>query len=85
MKPDILDKEKREVQTPEYLKRTILAFERNPELFPKGELSHQFVKHDHWCALLVQRMACDCNPDIEIEVRGTRCRILPDGELQPIM
>ena len=73
-----------EFELPKYVKPILRAFELYPELFPKGELSHQLVKHDHWCALLVQHMPCDCNPDIEIEVRGTRCRVLPDGDLQPI-
>jgi hypothetical protein len=63
------------VQTLEYLKRTILAFERNREHFPPGEVSAQWIQHDHLCASLVQRMPCDCDSIIEVDVAGTRYRI----------
>jgi hypothetical protein len=69
------------VQIPEYFKRSILAFERYPGWFPRGELSEQWVRHDDWCALLIQGLACDCDPDIEIEVRGARYRISKEGTM----
>jgi hypothetical protein len=64
---------------PEYLRRLVFAFEQYPARFPPGEVSEQWIQHDHWCALLVQQMPCDCDPDIEIEVRGARYRISKDG------
>jgi hypothetical protein len=70
------------MQTPEYLKRSILAFERKPEHhYPPVEVSEQRIQHDHLCGSLVQRMPCDCDPIIEVDVRGRRSRILKDGEM----
>jgi hypothetical protein len=68
-------------ELPKYVKPMLRAFELHPDLFPKGELTHQFVKHDSWCRLLVQGLLCDCNPMIEVVIRGTRYRILKDGEV----
>jgi hypothetical protein len=31
-----------------------------------GELHHVEVRHDDWCALLVQGGYCDCNPDFRV-------------------
>jgi hypothetical protein len=29
-----------------------------------GKLTHVFVQHDEWCALLKGRGDCNCNPDV---------------------
>jgi hypothetical protein len=69
-------------EIPEYTGRMIRAFARYPGLFPGGAITHHFIEHDHWCALLVQGCACDCNPDVELEVQGKHYRVLKDGSLK---
>jgi hypothetical protein len=66
---------------PEYAKRLTLAFERHPELFPRGELSFPSIQHDDWCHLLVQGGQCDCKPDVYVEVKGQRYSVNPDGSV----
>jgi hypothetical protein len=80
MKPENQTMRER-MQTPEYFKRTILVFDLHPDNFPPGEVSEQWIQHDHWCALLVQGLVCDCDPTIEVDIRGTRYRVLNDGEM----
>jgi hypothetical protein len=71
-------------EIPEYTGRTIRAFARYPELFPGGAITHHFVEHDHWCALLVLGRPCDCNPDVTAEIQGKHYRVSPEGKLEAI-
>jgi hypothetical protein len=38
---------------------------------PEGRAGEAEVRHDDWCAMLVQGGRCDCDPDIIV-------RLLPD-------
>lgn len=71
-------------EAPEYVGLLKLAIDRNPDLFPKGKVSHPLVKHYNWCRLLVQGGACDCSPDVEIAANGKRYRVLPSGTLEAL-
>jgi hypothetical protein len=68
-----------QIVIPEYTRRMVLAFERYPDLFPGGMVTHRFVEHDHWCRLLVQSRPCDCNPDVHAEIQGRRYKVFKVG------
>lgn len=36
--------------------------------FPSGMVGEAEVRHDDWCALLVQGGRCDCDPDIIVRL-----------------
>lgn len=69
------------MELPEYTRRMILAVGRNPALFPRGEVSNHYVKHDDWCRLLVQGGACDCKPDVYVEIEGQLHEVTAAGNL----
>jgi hypothetical protein len=71
-------------EVPEYARRLKLASDRNPDLFPKGEVSHPLIRHDNWCRLLVQGGTCDCSPDVEVAANEKRYRVLPSGALKAL-
>jgi len=73
-----------ETEISEYTKRLALAFWRNPELFPKGEVSIPQIAHDDWCRLLTSQWSCNCDPDVVVTTREGRFRVLKEGSVVQI-
>jgi hypothetical protein len=58
-----------------------LTIERHADLFPKGgSVIENWVKHDLVASAFDSSLR-DCDPEIEIDIQGTRYRILKDGTM----
>ena len=57
---------------PNYISKVQAATEKAIQagIIRRGQLSHVYVAHDDWCAMLAGRGPYNCNPDVKVRPEG---------------